>query len=384
MAKLRAFSVPPEHADAALTRTHHAGDVALLFDPALAPALRDELCVTFAPSSLTLIDSDGSTHTQNFADGVTLDDTAALVVLTSGSTGTPKGVELSHHALDTAVAASLTRLGLSTANSVIQALPTHHVAGLMGVLRARALDAKLVTVRTTDALAGLTGDLTALVPTQLARLLALNTDLSQLGTILLGGAAANTDLLRDARARGATLVTSYGMSETCGGCVYDGVPLDNTKLAIDGPDHAPGPILIRSPQLFDGYRIGRNLFRYDPNDWFVTSDQGVWKNGVLDVTGRIDQTVVSGGVNIPLTAVQTALETTPGVTEVFVLSRASKTWGDEVVALIVTDTAIDAVKTHLRTVLPPHWVPRQIKAVTALPKTALGKPDHAAAQALFD
>lgn len=384
MAKLRAFSVPPEHADAALARTHYAGDAALLLDPALAPRLRTKLCATFAPSSLTLVDDDGSTRTENFAGGAILDDTAALVVLTSGSTGTPKGVELSHPALDTAVAASLARLDLTAANTVIQALPTHHVAGVLGVLRARALGANLVTVRSTDALSALTSDLTALVPTQLARLLALHTDLSQLGIILLGGAAADTNLLHDARTHGATLVTSYGMSETCGGCVYDGVPLDNTTVAIDGPDEAIGQILIRSAQLFSGYRIGTNLLRHEPNDWFVTSDQGVWTDGVLDVTGRIDQTVVSGGENIPLMAVQAAMEAIPGITDVFVLSRASKTWGDEVVALIVGDTTIDAVKTQLRAVLPPHWVPRQIKAVSTLPKTALGKPDHAAAQALFD
>ncbi|MEX2533291.1 MAG: AMP-binding protein [Nitriliruptoraceae bacterium] len=384
MAKLRAFSVPPEHADAALARTHHAGDAALLFDPALAPALRAELCATFAASSLTLVDNDGSARTENFTDGAILDDAAALVVLTSGSTGDPKGVELSHPALDTAVRASLARLKLTTADTVIQALPTHHIAGLLGVLRARALGANLVTVNSTDALSSLTSDLTALVPTQLARLLALHADVSQLGMILLGGAAANTKLLCDARLQGATLVTSYGMSETCGGCVYDGVPLDNTTVAIEGPDDTCGQILIRSAQLFDGYRIGRKLLRHDPNNWFITSDHGVWKDGVLEVTGRIDQTVVSGGENIPLMAVQQALEATPDITDVFVLSRASKTWGEEVIALIVGDTTIDAVKTHLRAVLPPHWVPRQIKAVATLPKTALGKPDRAAAQALFD
>lgn len=383
MAKLRAFSVPPEHADAALTRTHAAGDAALFLDPALAPSVRDELCATFGPSSCTRIDADGSWQTIDFADGVTIDGTTALVVLTSGSTGAPKGVELSHEALNTAVAESLKRLQLTGANTVVQALPTHHVAGLLGVLRARALGATLHTVTATAALTDVQSDLIALVPTQLARLLASDSDLSNLGTVLLGGAAADPQLVADARARGAHIVTSYGMSETCGGCVYDGLALDGTTVLLDGPENREGRVLIRSRQLFRGYRTGRTRKDHDPATFFATNDHGVFANGVLQVTGRIDKTVISGGESIPLAAVRAALAATPDVTDVFVGSRPSHTWGTEVVAVVVTTTTIDTVKTHLRSVLPPHWVPRQIKTVPALPTTSLGKPDHQALLALF-
>lgn len=384
MAKLRAFSVPPEHADAALTDTHNAGDAALFLDPSLTPVLRNALCASFAPSSLTLIDAGGIRQTTKFADGVTLDDSAALVVLTSGSTGTPKGVQLSHDALTAAVAASLSRLTLTRANTVIQALPPHHVAGLLGVLRARALGANLVTVTSTQAMARVRGELVALVPTQLARLVTLPTDLSQFGTILLGGAAAPPDLLTAAHNVGATLVSTYGMSETCGGCVYDGLPLKGTTVVVDGPDDDTGRILIQSPQLFDGYRIGRNLIRHDATHWFATSDQGLWQDGLLHVAGRMDETVVSGGENIPLSAVRAALRATTGITDLLVFSRPSHTWGDEVLAVLVTDLSLQAVKTQLLTVLPPHWIPRHFTTVTAIPTTPLGKPDVGAAQALFD
>jgi len=383
MAKLRAFSVPPRHAAAALARTHAAGDAALFFDPALPATLYATLCATFGPSSLTVVATDGSSRTTAFDDGVTLADDTALVVLTSGSTGTPKGVELSHQALAAAVSASLTHLGFTTAHTLVQALPTHHIAGLLVGLRAEALGATVLAVDTPDQLSRVTSDLTALVPTQLARLVAANADLSQLGTILLGGSGVDPDIERLARLNGATIVTSYGMSETCGGCVYDGVPLADVAVEVDAPKAAAGRILLRGAQLFSGYRIGRTLTAHDKDDWFVTSDQGVWQNGRLIVIGRIDSTVVSGGENVPLAAVADALRTTPGVTDVLVLGRTDATWGEEVVAVIVSDTPLETISTHLRDVLPPYFVPRKMRRVTAIPQTSLGKPDHAAALALF-
>jgi O-succinylbenzoic acid--CoA ligase len=384
MAKLRAFSVPAWHADAVLAQTHAAGDAALFIDPALSPALRDDICARFGPSSLTVIAPNGDTHTVPFADGVTLDDDAALVVLTSGSTGTPKGVELAHAALDAAVTQSLHRLSLSACDTVTLALPTHHIAGLLVGLRARALGAELLWCGSSAALAATNSALTALVPTQLVRLLDVSDDLSHLGTILLGGAKAEPALIDTARQHGATVVTTYGMSETCGGCVYDGVPLAGVEVAIDGADGAEGRILLRGPQLFRGYRTGRSLNVHPLDAWFATSDYGVLSGGELRVLGRLDDTVISGGENVPLAAVQAALQATPGVRDAFVLSRPDAVWGDEILAVIVSDVTVETVRTHLRNVLAAPYLPRRIRRVVAIPTSGLGKPDFAAAQALFD
>ncbi len=384
MAKLRAFSVPAWHANALLARTHAAGDAALFIDPALSPAVRDDICARFGPSSLTLIDPNGDTQTVSFTDGVTVNDDTALVVLTSGSTGTPKGVELTHAALEAAVSQSLDRLSLPACDTVALALPTHHIAGLLVGLRAQALGAELVWCGSSAALAATKSSLTALVPTQLVRLLDLSDNLSHLGTILLGGAKAEPALVDTAKKRGVKVVTTYGMSETCGGCVYDGVPLSGVEVTTDGPRGAEGRILLRGPQLFRGYRTGRSLNAHPSDAWFATSDYGVLTGGELRVLGRLDDTVVSGGENVPLAAVRAALQATPGVRDAFVLSRPDALWGDEILAVIVSDVTVETVRTHLRDVLPAPYLPRRMRRVVAIPTSGLGKPDFAAAQALFD
>jgi o-succinylbenzoate---CoA ligase len=384
MAKLHAFSVPPQHAPDVLRACFRAGNAALLLDPTLTDAAKRHHATRFGASSLHVIDPDGSARTTAFDDGVIMADDTALVVLTSGSTGEPKGVELTHAALDAAVTASLARLALDRADTVVQALPTHHVAGLLGVLRAGRLQATLRTVTTVQALQDVTGDLTALVPTQLARLVENGSDLRRLGTILLGGAAAPPALLQNARERGATIVTSYGMSETCGGCVYDGIPLRHIDVAVDAPVGTPGPIRLRGPQLFRGYRHGRTLEERSANDWFHTADEGVLTAGKLTVVGRSDQVAISGGENVPLAAVTQALIALDDVRDAYVFSRPDDLWGDAVHAVVATGRDAAELRLALRDVLPAHWIPRQIRTVEMVPRTGLGKPDFGAACALFE
>lgn len=383
MGKLRAFSVAPQHAFGALTTAHAAGDAALFLDPLLPPALRDDVCADFGAASLTIINAAGATRSTTFNDAVTLADDTALVVLTSGSTGEPKGVELTHSALKAAVTQSLARLAFAPVHTVVQALPTHHIAGLLGGLRAKACGAQLLTCDSADALARAAGDLTALVPTQLIRLLETNVDLSRFGTILLGGAATPTHVIERARQRGATLVTSYGMSETCGGCVYDGVPLAGVEVAVDAPEGTAGRIRIRGDQLFRGYRVGRKFVQHPAGAWFVTSDAGTYSEGTLAVHGRLDRTAVSGGENVPLGRVEDAIRELDGVSDAFVFSRDDNTWGEVVLALVVADLSEAAIRSQLRALLPHRWLPRQIRTVAAVPQTGLGKPDRTAALRLF-
>lgn len=383
MARLRGFGVPPHAAPDALRDCRSAGDAAVFFDPTLTPSAVQSLADHFGVATLTVADSQGATRTTVLSDPVTVAEDTALVVLTSGSTGEPKGVELGSDALDTAVAASLTRLVTGPVNTVIQALPTHHVAGLLGILRADRLGADLTTVTSADDLCGATGELVSLVPTQLARLVDRDVDLARLGTILLGGARASVDLLDQARAKGATIITSYGMSESCGGCVYDGTPIGTLSCQVDAPSGSPGVISLRGPQMFSGYRSGRTLAPRNSDDWFVTSDVGVLVDGQLTVLGRNDQTVVSGGENVPLLAVDAAMRAVAQVDDVFVFARDHDQWGHEVLAVAVTKMSESDLRDVLKTVLPHAWVPRQIRIVKDVPRTGLGKPDRLKALALF-
>ena len=191
------------------------------------------LLEVLAPSAV--ITPDGMT---SCGGGRAAGEDTALVIVTSGSTGEPKAAELTGAALLASARAALARIGAWPGERWLCCLPTGHIAGLQVLVRSLVADtAPLVcapsdTAAITAAAAGLAGCAHAsLVPTQLRRLLDGGADLSGLRTILLGGAAPPAGLLADARAAGARIVTTYGMTETCGGCVYDGVPLDGVERA---------------------------------------------------------------------------------------------------------------------------------------------------------
>ena len=240
---------------------------------------------------------------------------AAAIVATSGSTGRPRGVVLSRTALIASADATAARLGGH--GSWVLALPAHYVAGLMVLVRAVVGDRPAYSVdgRLTGLPDLVANELaaaddpcyTALVPTQLSRALAdpvLTRALTRFDAVLLGGAATDPALLGHASAAGIRVVTTYGMSETCGGCVYDGLPLDGVSVATDDQDR----ISIEGPVLFSGYRL-------DPSttaDVLVggqlrTRDRGRFVDHRLTVLGRLDDIVISGGMNVDLAAVERAV-----------------------------------------------------------------------------
>ncbi|MDQ3592906.1 MAG: AMP-binding protein, partial [Actinomycetota bacterium] len=235
-----------------------------------------------------------------------------LTVATSGSTGAPKLVALSAKALRASGAAGLSRLG--GPGHWVLALPAHYVAGVQVICRSILSDTSPVVLADYPdlpaATAALDGDrrYLAAVPTRLHRWLAAAADVAALreyDAVLLGGAAARPALLGKAAQLGIRVVTSYGMTETCGGCVYDGVALDRVAVALG----AAGHIRLTGPMLFDGY-VGRpdltaSVLR---DGWLHTPDLGRFDDdGRLKVIGRGDEVVVSGGVNIALPAVEERL-----------------------------------------------------------------------------
>jgi len=231
---------------------------------------------------------------------------------------------------------------------------------------------------------------TALVPTQLVRLLGDprgRAALQRYDAVLLGGAAAPSALLAGAEAAGVRVLTTYGMSETAGGCVYDGEPLTCSRVRLE----ADGRILLGGDTLASGY-LGRAdltaaVFSHDPDGqrWFRTDDHGsVRADGRLVVTGRVDDVINTGGVKVAPRQVEEALLShVRGVSEAVVVGTPDPEWGEAVGAVVVLtdgreDLGVADVRAALRGVLPGPALPRRVVAVASIPVRGPGKPDRAA------
>jgi O-succinylbenzoic acid--CoA ligase len=308
-----------------------------------------------------------------------------LQIRTSGSSGVPKDVILSHAAIVASARASLDRLG--GPGQWLLDLPVTGVAGVQVLVRSILAGGDPVVVgdyaSLDEAVDALTGPrrYASLVPTQLFRLAAdRRLDLlSGLDAVLLGGAALDPDLLVAARSAGVHVVRTYGMTETCGGCVYDGVPLDGVELRIDdqgsADEEGTGQIWLRGPMLFDGY-VGQPR----TGAWFATADRGrVLDDGRLQVLGRLDEMVVSGGVNIPLPAVEEAVRRVTWVDDVAVVGVDDAEWGTRVVAAVVASEPADlaTLRDELEEAgLARAWAPRQLLVLAGLPLLPAGKVDR--------
>ncbi|MPZ64804.1 MAG: AMP-binding protein [Pseudonocardiaceae bacterium] len=319
-----------------------------------------------------------------------------VVVPTSGSTGEPRHVVLPARALQASAQACHARLG--GPGHWLLALPAEHVAGLQVLVRATlagtepevldlrggfdpagfAAAARRLIRRATERNGGRC--YTSLVPAQLVRLLdAEPAALAGFDAVLLGGAAVPTELAERARESGATVVATYGMSETCGGCVYDGYPLDGVavRLATDGTIELTGRVLAA------GY-LGRPDDRAFSEGWFSTSDLGRWEvGGRLRVLGRADDVIVTGGVNVAPAEVEAALDALPEVSVACVVGLPDPTWGQRVVAAVVPADPSrppepDAVLAGARRRLPGSHAPKQVVLLDALPLRGVGKPDRRA------
>ena len=309
-------------------------------------------------------------------------DPEPLVVETSGSTGVPKRVLLSRRAVLASVGATERRLGGS--GPWVLALPPTYVAGVQVICRSLVAghDPVLLDDGVGPPVPGNDDWFTSLVPTQLHRMLAdpgLVEALRGYRTILLGGGPIDPALRERAAAEGLTVVATYGSAETAGGCVYDGYPLDGVALVI-GTD---GRIRIGGPTLFDGYEGDPGLTAASLVDgWFLTSDAGrLDEDGRLHVLGRIDDVVVSGGVNVPLPAVAARLREHPDVAAAEVLGVPDEEWGQRVVAFVVGELSRDAARDWVAEAHPRSWAPREVVLLDGLPLLANGKVDRLALEA---
>jgi O-succinylbenzoic acid--CoA ligase len=328
---------------------------------------------------------DAAVAITQLAEWLDADEPEPLLIETSGSTGQPKRVVLSRSAIVASVEASARRLGAS--GQWLLALPPSYVAGIQVICRSLVARHRPLVVEGLDfdtALARVIHQrplFTSLVPTQLHRLLdqpAQVEALRRMHTILLGGGPIDPALRARAAADGLRLVATYGASETAGGCVYDGLPLDGVALAI-GTD---GRVRIGGPTVFDGYDGEPELTAETLVDgWFLTSDAGrLDEDGRLRVLGRIDDVVISGGVNVPLPAVAARLRAHPDVEAVEVLGVPDEEWGTRVVAFVVGPD--NDLRAWVAEVHPRSWAPRQVVVLPELPLLANGKVDRQALKGL--
>jgi O-succinylbenzoic acid--CoA ligase len=223
----------------------------------------------------------------------------------------------------------------------------------------------------------------SLVPTQLVRLLAVPHGaqaLARYRSVLVGGAAAGAPALEAARRAGIRVITTYGMSETCGGCVYDGVPLDGVTVRADGE----GRLRISGPVLMNGYhgRPGLTAAVLTGGE-FVTSDLGYVRDGRVVVRGRADDVINTGGHKVIPGEVAAVLSSCPGVREVVVIGRPDPEWGERVTAVVVPadpsdPPGLELLRTHVSARLPRYACPSEVALTEAIPLLPSGKPDLAA------
>jgi len=359
----------------ALRAVWDTGDAACPLDPRLPSAAAAVLLDTLRPTRI--VGPDGTIT--RLPDGLGVEEGDALVVATSGSTARPRGVVLTHGAVAASAVATSSRLGVDPGrHRWLACLPLAHVGGLTVVTRA------LLTGTPLTVLPGYDADLVArigregrashvsLVATALRRI-----EPSVFETVLLGGAAPPGTLPPN-------VVTTYGMTETGSGVVYDGRPLDGVDVAIGTgrPGQGEvGEVLVRGPMLLRAYRDGTDPRVSGPDGvggWLPTGDAGHLDDGVLHVQGRLVEVVVTGGEKVWPAAVEAVVSLHPSVAEVAVWKRPDPEWGERVVAWVVpTDPANPPTLSDLveavRTTLPPWAAPKELVVAGALPRTPSGK-----------
>ncbi|TDD31362.1 AMP-dependent synthetase [Actinomadura sp. KC06] len=345
------------------------------------PALRD-LLDALAPDAIRT--PDGLAPHRPRGGHAPVSAGTAVLIATSGSTGTPKFVELSAAALRHSAAGTLDRIGAQPGDRWLCCLPTSHISGVQVLVRALVAGTDPIIVPRFDtaavaAIAAAAGrPHLSLVPTQLRRLLDAGVDLARLGAIVLGGAAAPPGLLGEARDRGARVFTTYGMSETSGGCVYDGTPLPGMRVALDDG----GRIRLAGPSLFTGYRLRPDLAAEAMDgEWFVTQDLGALEDGRLRVRGRLDDVINTGGEKVVAGEVAAALSRHPKIRDVVVVGRPDPEWGERVTAVVVPgpsgDPGLKELRAFVRETMPAYAAPHELELVDAIPLLASGKPDRA-------
>jgi o-succinylbenzoate---CoA ligase len=360
------------------------GAVALPLSPQLTDAERAAVLASENPA----VDlNDAAELTQTEADLPLLGehdmDDLQCRILTSGTSGEPSPVGLTYGNFLFSAVGSAFNIGVNPNDRWLCCLPLSHVAGLSIVLRSviYGTTAVLLDGFDTEQVAStlVSGDISllSLVPTMLIRLLEADADLSSPRAILIGGGPVPPDALQEALDRGATVVQTYGMTETCSQVTTiapadakrkvgsSGRPLLTTHVRIES-----GEILVQGPTVAPGC--------YEADGWLHTGDLGhIDEDGFLYVTGRGTEMIVTGGENVMPAEVEAVLISHPAVADAAVIGRPDPEWQEAVCALIVLvsggEVTEEELRTHCSGALAPFKVPKRVDFVSHLPRTASGK-----------
>jgi o-succinylbenzoate---CoA ligase len=317
----------------------------------------------------------------------------ALVVETSGSTARPKRVALSSDALLASAAASASAIGGS--GQWLLALPTHYIAGLNVLVRSIAADTNPVLLGSGPfdplefALLADTMDaelrFTSVVPAQLARLLdepAALSALRRFDRVLVGGQSTPLALIERAGKLGVKLTSTYGSSETGGGCVYDGIPIGNTRYRMaDGQIELAGSVLAEG-YLDDPEQTDVAFIDDGGTRWYRTGDTGEIDDGTLRVTGRLDDVIISGGIKVSLADVQRIVRGIEGHADAVAVRAASERWGEVPVVVTTRPIRLEELRERVGAALGPAARPERVVVLDAIPQLRSGKPDRIELQRL--
>jgi O-succinylbenzoic acid--CoA ligase len=372
---LVAVALPPCPAWAPLVERLWEAEAALLpIDHRLPPAAVTALMERARPT--VLVDGEGGRRVDG---GASCDPAVAAVVATSGSSGEPRLVELDRAAVAAAVTASAAALGADPGQGWLSCLTPAHIGGLLVLLRAVVLGCPLTVHDRFDVelIAATEGcAYTAVAATMLVRLLDAGVDLRRFRAILVGGSALTPGLAERAADAGAAIVSTYGLTESCGGVVYDGTPLDGVTVAVGDGDE----VELGGPTLMRGYRgDGAATAAALGGGRLHTGDAGrLDAAGRLHVLGRIAEVIVSGGVKVWPGPLEAVLRDHPAVADVAVTGAPDREWGERVVAVVVpADPArpptLEELRDHAGARTGRHRAPRELVIVDSLPRTALGK-----------
>jgi len=332
-------------------------------------------------------------------------DDVAVVIETSGTTGAPKRVALSADAI--LAGAHMTHNALGAGGTWLLALPAHYIAGVQVCVRAHLSGTEPIFLHpepfSSTAIAGKSAELdvaaeggalyTSLVPAQLRRLMedarqmpVLQRVLQRFDAILVGGQALPTALYAQALEAGLRVRRTYGSSETAGGCVWDGVALPGVDIA-----EWEGRIALSGPMVASGYlenpeKTATSFVEREGKRWYLTDDQGaIDSSGLLSVTGRVDDVMISGGVKVSLAEIERVIQHSTPAHDGVVVAAPSETWGQVPVLVTTVSVDLEQIRAMLATAIGPHARVERFIQVAEIPLLGSGKPDrvslHTLAQA---
>ena len=279
----------------------------------------------------------------------------SIVVNTTGSTGEVKAIELSRENLLACANATHEFLGAKVGDLWSLLLPTNHIAGINVLARSIVLETKPVSISER-------ADFTAIVPTQLHKALngddELRSHLQRCRAVLVGGAALSEKLLQSAKEVGINAVTTYGSTETCGGCIYNNQPLKGVDVALT----QDGFLQIKGPMVYQ-------------SGWYTTSDLAEIKDEKVFILGRGDDVIISGGENISLVAVERLLGD-----EFIAFGVPDEKWGTKLCLAATSKIDVASISSIIEKAIGKFAIPKEFIEIDEIPLKGIGKPDRVTVQ----